>query len=134
MSSAPSNRTSGEPSREPTKRFNWPPSDQDLAQYTAVAEQQLRDDVHRLSNGHPHGGKPYAHGICHPGPADAGPMYSATPEQRDALDASAVSSNRVAQLEQISRGGWAAETARVRELIERLTEPIEWRTPSVSGP
>jgi hypothetical protein len=139
MSNSPSKPSVPTRTQTGDAEFNWPPTDEELAQcfYIAAPDKEVApgaaecvaiDSSTALESS--------------AGPLETPPAAS-TPEQSEVpgadcsgLDDPTMSDIAAARhepsLERTTRGDWAAEIAQLQALIEALTENVEWRIPDAT--
>ena len=142
MSHGPGQRPVPPSSKEPRARFNWPPTEDDFAEYreeqpqtgTKVEEAAIQADHPPPADGPPptdaldlFSSEALGAPFTVPGEPDAGDFEDWEPEASlpSAIDVSPTVDARHVE----ASTGLAAEIAQLQTLIEALTRKIDWRIP-----
>jgi hypothetical protein len=129
MSEGPFRRPARSSSKPPRVRFNWPPTEDELAEYGAEGPQRGPE----LAEAGLEAGESVA-GDVSPATATIDLFPSETSAQPlQALPQDASSSPVAAAVDSSGTDDFADEIALLQALIEELTQKIEWRIPDVTA-
>jgi hypothetical protein len=130
MSDSLPKRSSPAPSKTSRAEFNWPPTDEELADcfYSGPPrEQGASPGVEALQETVTDGPTETSLNACE---TEASTHSSCTPEDAGSDRLSAAVLAHEAVPDRAGKNQWAAEIAHLQALIEALTEKVEWRIPN----